>query len=920
VASHRPDMIRDMHRDLPRLEKTELLSRLAAGHSARITVVTHNRRLSQFLRAEFDRGRVAAGAKSWETCDVLPLDALIQRMWDDALYSELAPDMPVLLSPAQEGGLWHQAIAAQRTAERGLFSAEAAAAQCAQAWQLAHGWRIELRPDPFWNEDARAFLEWAKQYHRVTRERGLTDRARLPDVVIPHVGHAGIRRPETLVLYGFDMLTPQARDVVQALKTAGTSIFLVDPSPAQARVQRVACVDARNEIVCAARWARSRLEATHAADAPPRIGIVVPDLSRERSRVERIFADVLHPDHAITPPAAMAFDLSLGKPLAKYPLVADALRVLDLAARAVGFEDASRVVRSPFIAGAETERDVRARVDFRLRERSPSLIEIGRLARQCASPRSPPAPRLVAVLDKLSKAAARMREAKRTASEWARAFSELLTTAGFPGERVLDSHEYQALERWNELLAEFATLERVTAPIAYERACELVAAMARETVFQPEGHESPIHILGVLESAALEFDHLWVMGLTDDAWPLPARPNPFIPVSLQRKAGIPQADPVTSLELDRRITDGWLRAAPEVVVSHARVRDEADLAPSPLIASLPQAGLDDLAASPLRLMRDGVHAQVETVVDANGPSPAVAALGGGTRLFADQAACPFRGFAAFRLHSKPIESPRPGLDARERGTLVHCMLAAVWREIGNSERLAALSPAQLDGVLHRAADAAFAERRPRTDALDGRFGELEHARLIRLARELLALERRRDPFEVAGIEDKQELTFGGVTVQVRLDRIDRLPRGTHVVLDYKTGACAVSDWLGARPEAPQLPMYALGSRATDAIAFARIRTGDMAFVGLAREPGILPDVDPVEKDRNTKKLNIATWNGLIASLRLELDAVGAGYLAGDARVDPKRGKATCANCDHRISCRVAEKASFGAAGGDDADD
>ena len=914
-------MIPAMHRDLPRLEKTELLARLAGGHQAGITVVTPNRRLAQFLRAEFDRDRIAAGAKTWETCDVLPLEALVRRMWEDALFSELAPEMPVVLSPAQEGALWHQAIAANRPPDRGLFSAEAAAAQCAQAWMLAHGWRLELRPDPYWNEDARAFLRWATEYQRATRERGLTDHARLPDVVIPHVGHAAMRRPKTLVLFGFDMLTPQARDLVEALKTAGTSILVVDSPPRQSQARRVACVDAKDEIVSAARWARGRLEAPRASGAAaPRIGIVVPDLSRDRSRVERILADVLHPDHAISPPRAMPFDISLGKPLAGYPLVADALRILRLAGRHVSFEDASRVVRSPFIAGAETERDVRARVDFRLRERSPSAISVERLARQCDSPRSPPAPRLVSVLERLAKASASMREAKRSASEWSRAFSELLSAIGFPGERVLDSPEYQALERWHDLLAEFATLERVTAPIGYDRACDLVAAMARETVFQPEGHEAPVRVLGVLESAGLEFDHLWVMGLTDDAWPLPARPNPFLPVALQRKVGVPQADPVTSLELDRRITEGWLRAADEVVMSHARVRDEADLAPSPLIASLPEASFDELAASPLRLMRDGVRARLEAVTDANGPPPAGAARGGGTRLFGDQAACPFRGFVAFRLHSKPIETPRPGLDARERGTLVHCMLAAVWKEIGNSEKLASLSPEDMEGVLHRAADVAFSERRPRTDALDGRFGELEHARLIRLAREWLALERRRGDFEVAGIEEKQELTFGGVTVSVRLDRIDRLPRGTHVVLDYKTGACAVRDWLGARPEAPQLPMYALGSRAADAIAFARIRTGYMAFIGLAREPGILPGVDPVEKDRNTKKMNIATWPGLLESLRKGLDDVGAGYLAGDARVDPKRGKQTCANCDHRISCRVAEKASFGAVGGDDADD
>ena len=125
-------MIRDMHRDLPRLEKTDLFSRLAGGHAAGFTVVTPNRRLAQFLRAEFDRGREAEGLTAWESADILPIGALVERFWDDALYSELAPGIPVLLGEVQERALWQYAVAQHRPQDR-LFSTEAAAAQCAEA-------------------------------------------------------------------------------------------------------------------------------------------------------------------------------------------------------------------------------------------------------------------------------------------------------------------------------------------------------------------------------------------------------------------------------------------------------------------------------------------------------------------------------------------------------------------------------------------------------------------------------------------------------------------------------------------------------------------------------------------------------------------------------------------------------------------
>jgi inactivated superfamily I helicase len=53
---------------------------------------------------------------------------------------------------------------------------------------------------------------------------------------------------------------------------------------------------------------------------------------------------------------------------------------------------------------------------------------------------------------------------------------------------------------------------------------QIVTSLARERVFQPETPAVPIQILGPLEADHLEFDHLWVLGLTDEAWPRMARP------------------------------------------------------------------------------------------------------------------------------------------------------------------------------------------------------------------------------------------------------------------------------------------------------------------------------------------------------------------------------------------------------------
>ena len=82
------------------------------------------------------------------------------------------------------------------------------------------------------------------------------------------------------------------------------------------------------------------------------------------------------------------------------------------------------------------------------------------------------------------------------------------------------------------------------------------------------------------------------------------------------------------------------------------------------------------------------------------------------------------------------------------------------------------------------------------------------------------------------------MRFGGVTVNAKLDRMDTLAGGERVVIDYKTGKCAVSAWLGRRPDEPQLPMYVLGEEGgASGVAFAQLRPGELKFAGLANAEG-----------------------------------------------------------------------------------
>jgi probable DNA repair protein len=879
--------------------RQDLAQRIEAG----CAVVTPNRRLAARLAREYDARQATAGKSAWPSADILPFTAFVERAYRDALYSGEAVVLPLLLAPAQEQALWESVI---RDSDAGdaLLAVPETAAVAREAWRIAQAWRLTARIGAFaLNDDGKAFRQWTQRYEAATRRARQTDGARLADVIAPLIARPEIRKPRSLVHYGFDVLMPQQAALFEALAAAGCEVTGAGPEPGGGESMRLACADSTEEIRRAAAWARARLEANGAA----RIGVIVPELAKHRGAIRRIFSAVMEPAYAL--PGArhdtLPFNISHGEPLASYPLVHAAFLVLELAGREIDFERASRLIRSPFVAGGDSEAARRARLDAWLRKRAEPALTLERLIALGAR-----ADAGCPVLTQRLAALAEFRKARlfggQAPSAWARAISEALALIGFPGERGLDSTEFQTLAKWHETLAGFAALDRVLPRTGYADAVSRLRRMAADTQFQPETPDVPIQVLGELEATGMQFDHLWVMGLSDDAWPRAPHPNPFLPIELQRDAGLPQGSAAGMLELARRLTAEWLACAREVVLSHPRREEDREFEPSPLIHAVPEK---PLALPEYASYRDAVHRlrAIERAPDAK-PSPLrETAVRGGASVLRDQSACPFRGLALHRLGAEALEAPHAGLNARERGTLVHRTLAGIWAQLKTRDALDAMPPAGLEALLAQAAEAAVARiRRERPTVLAGRFAAIEKRRLAQRAREWLAVEQRRGAFTVLATEDKRRIETGGLALETRLDRVDQTGDGRRIVIDYKTGEAAPGQMLGERPDEPQLPLYLTGAEPdAAAAAFAQVRAGDMRFAGLARDPDLLPGARtlPDGKLRQAE----ASWAQQVEAWRAAVARIAAGFAAGEAAVDPKRYPHTCRYCDVKPFCRIYER-------------
>jgi probable DNA repair protein len=893
------------------------------------TLITVNRRLARTLAAAFHGARLAAGETVWESLDILPLQSWLARTWGD--YVDGAGGRhPALLGPEQDLALWEQVIAEHAAGAEGLalLQAGAAARNAQAAWATLRAWRLHPRDElGFLGEDARVFRAWAEDYEQRCRDGGWLDLASAGEHLASHVHDLGDMVSEQILLAGFDALTPQTQAIMDGLSERGVRVQRWWPSPRSGEARRVGFANEDEEIRGAACWARRRVE--EGCTGP--VGIVVPALAARRDRVEAIFHEVFTPGSARPGGAAHAdaFNISLGRPLSTVPLAEDALLCLQAMFGRVSLRDAGRWLLSPYLAGGNLSR--RARLDAALRRIGEPRWTLARL-HELAAPledmpsataggsEGEPAPHraFAAVLEDLQRHLAALPR-RQSVATWAMAFSAWLTDAGWPGERALDSTEYQAVRAFRDTLSVLAGLSPVLPSLTLGEALARLHRVTARQVFQAQSGPTTVQVLGVLEAAGLGYSNLWIVGLHAGAWPEPARPNPFLPLALQRDRQMPRAGAEQQLAWSRRWTARMLASADQVVVSYPLSAGDEPHRPSPLIAHLPPVDGDALVRG--AVVTDTRHVQgaapaLERFRDARGPAvDRQQRTGGGAQLIKDQAACPFRAFAIHRLGARDVKTPESSLDPRVRGNLAHRLLELLWRSLGSHQGLASRSEAHRHELIAECVARVLEdEARQRPQTLRGRLLSLERRRLESLARAWLAIEVERAPFTVQA-EQGGEATLEGLTLRLRPDRIDRLADGQAFLVDYKTGQCNVREWFGERPDEPQLPLYAVtmdvgiadGGPAVAGIAFGALRPGDLGFRGLAGVAGLAPGVQSMDESRVHGVREAEDWDALKATWHQRLGRLARDYLQGDARVDPKRPGVTCRHCGMQVLCRVHEQ-------------
>jgi ATP-dependent helicase/nuclease subunit B len=890
--------------DAVRAEES-LPANIGAALEQGATIVTANQRAARTLRHGFDLHNRALGRKSWQPAKVLAWDAWLSSWWSRLTLAGHV--RPMVLNRSQELAVWRGVLAADKDLAS-LKTLESLAEMTSDAWRMLclYNGQSRLR-DTANSTDTRAFQRWALSFERRCAAEGLLPQAGLSEalrraiVAVESQGGVPELDADEILLVGFDKLTPAQLELIETLRTSGVRIEEISMAIASEERMLVEATDEDEERRTCGRWVRLFLQQNPGAT----VGVIVPGLEGQRAEIDRAFREVLAPEmeDIAAGSESTPYEFSVGAALASVPMVATALDLLRWMREPLTVEQASGLLLSPYFAGGRAGLGARAELDaFALRQERmlrPEVSLEGLLA-LIEKHHEQDLSGVSGALRRLRQVRARHFEgaASQSHAEWAEAMRETLQAASWgPGEQQ-DSVEFQTRAKWESVLDELATLDFDGARVQFATALDDVERIARRTMFAPESRDAPVQIMGPLEAAGSRFDAVWFLRGGELTWPMATASSPLLPWSMKVELGMPGTDASREMQHARRMTQRVAESAATVVFSYAANSSEGHQQHAKILDGL---GLQEVSADefvPAEASREIVT--LEEIEDAAQVAPLPdGILQGGARVLELQAACGFRAFAEHRLWSSELDNVELGMDAGESGIVVHRVLERFWERVETQAALLAMSASERSEVLDNSIQQALAKTAELShSAWDAAYVAMQRERLQKLLGPWLEQELARPPFVVKALEQNlPDVAIGPLRLSIRVDRVDET-EGGDVLIDYKTGRAATKDWLTERPDAPQLPLYAVVAETErlGGVAFGLVRAGkEMSWKSFA-----------ASEDAMLKpgKMDGASFEDQVDGWRRHLTTLAEQFAAGDARVRPKNFPQTCQYCQQRLVCRV----------------
>lgn len=437
---------------------------------------------------------------------------------------------------------------------------------------------------------------------------------------------------------------------------------------------------------------------------------------------------------------------------------------------------------------------------------------------------------------------------------------------------------------WNRSLAVAEAVWMPGVDVSFEAFCETLRGELDSARFSlPDDRRNVVHVMSAFEARQWSIRALFVCDVTARNYPRRNPPNLFLTdgdVMALHRSGVMIR---TSAEAERDEAELFdvlkTRGRDQLILSLSAtdfggraVEPSARLVEFAESANAVPCRCVPIAAPPATGEQESIGADAGPMLAERHKTVSVSAL-------QDLMKCRFQFFArqTLRLPELPIGPPQR-LDARMMGIIFH---VAVEEWLGNRE--------QDFGAMF---EECFERESRKRNLPPGYRMEVRRVEFRRIAAGVA--EQMNWRFDSTEAEVPCTIEFpGGITVKCRPDRIDRLPDGRCVIVDYKSSKEETVEKIVRDEAALQGPLYCLSVRETKgmepaAMMFFAVRTGE-AF-GWGSIPGW-----PGENLRPFPE----NW---MEDARMRSAERLGDYLTGNIRPEPHDPE-DCRYCDARNACR-----------------
>jgi RecB family exonuclease len=870
----------------------ELQDFLLRESGGALVVVPHRRLAHQVWHRQRTR-EMEQGRAAWE-----PLPLVTLQGWFTDLFRSLWPK-EALASTLTRLARWRLALK-----EVPPPAGPTPELEWAQALDAAHN--LLCRHQLPVLEPAAAdspLVAWRRQVTRtyvgLLREEGWLSPGELPAYLRSAWQAGKVKLPGKVLLVGLETPAPAETAWLQILE-AGTEVqHLQVRGDLQAVAQAAVLPDRGQET----EWVAASLLESARQDGIPlhRLAVTSPDLDSYTPHLRQVLEELLGPAQD---PGGWAYNFSQGPCLADTPLFQAALLPLRFAA-GERREELVSLLLSPYGGALQKERATLACWDriFRQERADQGWDRLrGAAARNLESPGTAETlARLDRVRDTLQVPAAGGRE-------WAAHLQAAWAVLGFPGG--LEAGEPG---QWSQLTALLAELGQAlgTESLAAGEFGDWLTQGARQLLLPGPGvQEAGIQVLGLLEMRGLAFARVFCLGLNSGVFPPPPRPLPLL--NAAEKQAVLGGTYQSQHHFARELFSTFLGAAPEIILTRPRLTEDEERVGSPLYPGRwePQeaAVLSVPRAAWLRSLAVKAAFRSRSLPPFAGYGDGLFSLPLPSQLTLSQVAaalrCPCRFLLEVLLAVTELPEMEAGLDPRERGELLHQVLA----------RFAADYQAHLDQG--HSWDGPQARERLE-DAVHQLLAHLRsdlhwQAEWDRWLGEGGLLwewlwqeeERFHQGWRWHGFEVRfQDLKGSGwqFAVRGRIDRLDHHPeQGRLMVWDYKSGEVPSAKKVFVEADEHQLPCYLLAVRRGRVDAPAGTAELGAGFIGLksSREKHLRYEDFEKQGER---------WAELLKEWEERVQALSRRLAAGDFGPQPTpapagRQQGACSYCSLSLIC------------------